>query len=238
VAQVDTELHVEVRKDTGKGVARKLRAAGRMPGVVYGRELGPVAVSLDPKVLYKGITLGHAGMNTLFDLRVDGDGDAGGIGGKTAMVKELQRDPVSGVLLHADLYTVDVTRTIEVSVPVHLSGKAAGVEMGGILDHSLREVELECLPRAIPDEIVIDVSALEVGDSLHVRDLPLPEGVELRSDPDLSVVSVVSPAAEEAEAPEEEEAAAAAAEEGEAPPAEEGEESGEESGEEKGGGGE
>jgi large subunit ribosomal protein L25 len=210
----DNALQIEIRSDVGKGVARKLRAAGRIPGVVYGRTTGTVPVTLDPMLLRRVLLRSEAGLNTLFELQVAGGGE---LHGKPVLVRELQRDPVNGGYLHADLLAVDLLQRIQVSVPIHVTGKAHGVELGGILDHSLRELELFCLPTAIPKEVTVDVSTLEVGQSLHVRDLVLPEGVELRSDPDLSVVSVVVPAAEvtptPAEAaPAEGEAAAAPAE--------------------------
>lgn len=188
----DYELAVEIRDGSGKGAARKLRATGRIPGICYGGGAAPQSIHLDPLALNRVITRSAAGVNTLIDLK------GGGLDGKVVLVKELQRDPVTGTLLHADLYSVDVDRTVEVEVPIHLSGTPVGVELGGgILEHSLRELQLECLPRAIPEEITADVSSLELGDSLHVRDLVLPEGVTLVSDPDLSVVSVVAPRAEE-----------------------------------------
>jgi large subunit ribosomal protein L25 len=212
----ENALQVELRERAGKGVARKLRAAGRIPGVVYGRKVPPVPVSLDPQLLRRVLVRSEAGLNTLFELAVAGGGP---LQGKPVLVRELQRDPVKGTYLHADLLVVDLLQKIQVSVPIHVVGKAHGVELGGILDHSLREIELLCLPTAIPKEIQIDVSALEVGDSLHVRDLALPEGVELRSDPDLSVVSVVVPAVEVTPTP----AEAAVPAEGEEVPAAEGE---------------
>jgi large subunit ribosomal protein L25 len=186
------QLEVQLRDGRGKGAARKLRAGGRIPAVCYGRDTGSVAISLDARVLERLLAISEAGMNTLIDLSGQGFAE------KTVLVKELQRDPVDGRSLHADLYAVDLARSVEVSVPVHLVGKAAGVDLGGILDHSLREIELECLPGAIPKELSVDVTALQVGDTLHVRDIVLPEGVELRSDPNLSVVSVVAPLVEEA----------------------------------------
>jgi large subunit ribosomal protein L25 len=138
-------------------------------------------------------------MNTLIDLKVGG---GGAFDGKKVLIKEMQRDPVTRAALHADFFALDMTHTIEVSVPVHVSGTPVGVSlMGGILDQVLREVEVECLPHAIPNEIVIDVSHLEIGMSLHVRDLPLPKDVEMISDNDLSIVSVVAPKAIEEEAP-------------------------------------
>ena len=189
----ENALQVEIRAGAGKGVARKLRAAGRIPAVVYGRSAPPVSVSLDPKLLRWILARSEAGLNTLFELDVAG---GGALHGKPVLIRELQRDPVKGDYLHADLFAVDLAHRIQVSVPVHLTGKAHGVELGGILDHSLRELEIACLPTAIPREIAVDVSPLDVGDSLHVRDLVLPEGVELRSDGDLSVISVVLPAVE------------------------------------------
>jgi large subunit ribosomal protein L25 len=153
-----------------------------------------VPISLDPRLLEKLLSTSDAGMNTLIDLAVAGRSD---LAGKVVLVKELQRHPVRGSLVHADLYEVDLTQAIEVSVRIHVVGTAAGVALdGGILDQALRELDIECLPRAIPDQIDVDVSALKIGESIHVRDLTLPEGVKLLSDPDLAVVSVVAPAAE------------------------------------------
>ena len=218
----ENALRIEIREAAGKGVARKLRAAGRIPGVLYGRSTATVAVSLDPKALRRALLRSEAGLNTLFELDVAGGGE---LQGKPVLVRELQRDPVHGEYLHADLLAVDLLQKLQVSVPIHVVGKAHGVELGGILDHSLRELDLLCLPTAIPKEIQVDVTLLEVGQSLHVRDLVLPEGVELRSDPDLSVVSVVVPAVEvtptPAEAAPAEGEAAAPAAEGEAKPKEE-----------------
>lgn len=210
----ENALHVQLRDASGKGVARKLRAVGRIPGVIYGRSQAAVPVSLDPKLLRRVLTRSDSGLNTLFELDVEG---GGALQGTPVLVRELQRDPVKGDYLHADLLAIDLQQRIDVEVPIHVTGKARGVEFGGILDHSLRELEIFCLPTAIPKEILADVTELDVGDSLHVRDLPLPPGVELRSNPDLSVVSVVLPAAEVVEtpaeaAPAEGEAAAPAAE--------------------------
>jgi large subunit ribosomal protein L25 len=218
-------LVAEVRDATGKGAARKLRAAGRIPAVVYGRGTESRAISVDPKALVQLLQKGGAGMNTLIELSVDGTA-------KTVLVKELQRDPVRGRPLHTDFYLVDLDQKVEVSVPIHLTGRAPGVELGGILDHPLREIELECLPRAIPESIDVDVSALDVGDSIHVRDLELPEGVSVQSDVNLAVASVVAPVAVEEPVAEEveegEEAVAEGEEDAAAAPAEsaEGEEDG------------
>ncbi|UCE87137.1 MAG: 50S ribosomal protein L25 [Deltaproteobacteria bacterium] len=191
----DFVLSAEHREATGKGSARKLRASGRIPAIVYGRDREPLPLSTDPRTLERLIQESDAGRNTLIDLHVAGRDDV------VVIVKELQTDPIHGGLLHADFNVVDLTSTIQVSVPVHLVGIPTGVSQGlGILDHTLREIEVECLPRAIPDSIDIDVSALEIDDSIHVRDLAAPEGTTILSDGSLSVVSVVAPRAVEEEA--------------------------------------
>ena len=208
----NTTIHAEAREATGKGVARKLRAAGRIPGVCYGQNKPAQSITVDPVALDKLIRGSESGMNTLIDLKVAGGGE---FDGKKVLLKELQRDPVSNQALHADFIAIDMTHKLDVAVPIHVTGTPHGVTMGGILDQVLREVHLECLPDSIPAEIVTDVSHLDIGDSIHVRDLALPAGVELTSDPDLSVVSVVQPKAVEEEVPAE--GAEAEAVEGEAP---------------------
>ena len=196
-------LDVELRNEQGKGVARKLRAAGRIPAVCYRRNAEPVPVSLDPKELDRLLRNASSGINTLIDLKVTGGGD---FDGRQVLVKELQRDPISGAYLHADLYAVDLQQKIHVSVPINLEGTPIGVSLGGgLLDYATREIDVECLPNAIPEEFTIDVSELEVGQSLHVRNIVVPEGVEILNDPDVTVMSVVAPLAIEEEAPAEEE---------------------------------
>jgi large subunit ribosomal protein L25 len=203
-------LGVELREQRGKGIARKLRAAGRIPAVCYRRNAEPVAISLDPKELDRLLRKASSGINTLIDLKVAGGGD---FDGRQVLVKELQRDPISGAYLHADLYAVDLQQTIHVSVPINLKGTPIGVSLGGgILDHATRELDVECLPNAIPEEFAIDVSAIEVGDSIHVRDIEVPAGVEILNDPDVSIMSVVAPAVVEEEAPAEAEVEGEAAE--------------------------
>ncbi len=205
-------LDVELRDGRGKGVARKLRASGRIPAICYRRNAESVAVSLDPKELDRLIRNASSGINTLIDLKMAGGGD---FDGRQVLIKELQRDPISGDYLHADLYAVDLLQKIHVSVPIQIKGSAIGVTQdGGILDHATRELDVECLPNAIPEEFAVDVSELEVGQSLHVRDIEVLEGVEILNDPDVSIVSVVAPAVVEEEAPAEEEEAV----EGEAVP--------------------
>jgi large subunit ribosomal protein L25 len=188
----ENALSAELREGTGKGVARKLRAKDVIPAVVYGRKRAAQSISVSPDALQK-LLRGVAGMNTLIDLT---------LAGKTAtvLVKGLDRDPVRGRYLHADFYEVDLAQKVVVSVPVHLLGKAAGTDFGGILDHPLRELQIECLPREIPQRIDVDVSALQVNDSIHVSDLKLAPGLTIKTDGSLAVASVVLPESEEAAA--------------------------------------
>jgi large subunit ribosomal protein L25 len=202
----ENTLAVESREGTGKGIARRLRVAGRVPAVVYGHGKESVSLTLDARVLEAMLRKSHAGLNTLIEL----EGDAK-VAGRTVLVKDLQRDPVRGFVIHADLFEIDTTERISVSVPVHVTGTAEGVTLGGLLDHVLREIELDCLPNAIPDEFVVDVTSLNMGDAIHVSDLAVPDGVHIRTHTELPVVSVVAPTIEEEPDVDEEEAAAAAA---------------------------
>ena len=188
----DTALALRPRETGGKGVARKLRAAGRIPGVLYGPKIGSVSVDLESRNLER--ILRESGLNALLDLDVDGRGD---LADTVALVKELQRHPVRGDLMHVDLYQVDLTQKVEVSVPILMRGRSAGVEAGGIVDVLIRELPVRCLPRAIPESLEVDITALEIGDVIHAGQVGLPADVELAIDADLGVVHVVAPAVEE-----------------------------------------
>ncbi len=188
----ETALVVEAREGIGKGANRKLRAAGRAPAVLYGRARDSLPLAVDPRALDK--ILRASGVNTLLDLTVEGHAE---LKASVALVRELQRHPLRGDILHVDFYEVDLERAVTVDVPIHVLGKARGLEFGGILEHTLREISLECLPRSIPETIEVDISAMEVGDVIHVRELVLPEGVSLVTDADLAVVHIALPQAEE-----------------------------------------
>jgi large subunit ribosomal protein L25 len=204
-------LQVSPREAGGKGAARKLRAAGQVPAVLYGSGIDPVTIAVGRRHLEEVL---HAGANAILDLTGTED-----VKGKLALVKEVQRDPVSRRLLHCDLYAVDVRKKVVVGVALHYEGKPKGVEMGGVLEPIQRELEVECLPLEIPDAISVDVSALEIGDSIHVRDIAVPASAEVLSDLDATAVHVVAPRVEEEPVPEEEvaEEVAEAPAEGEAP---------------------
>lgn len=195
----NTALALRTREQSGKGVARKLRVAGRIPGVLYGPKIGSVAVDLESRSLER--ILRASGANALLDLAVDGRAD---LANSVALVKELQRHPVRGDLMHVDLYQVDLAQKVEVAVPILTTGRAAGVEEdGGILDVLIREITVSCLPRAIPESLEVDISALNIGDVIHAGQIALPADVELAIDADLGVVHVVAPAVEEVAAAEE-----------------------------------
>ena len=161
-------IDVELRDGTGKGQARRLRSKGRIPAVCYGHKKAAVALSVGARDLDRLLRSSSAGINTLIDLRVAGGAEPHGA---TVLVKELQRDPVDGAFVHADFFAVDLTEKITVSIPLNIIGIAFGTTMGGILDQALRQLEVQCLPNAIPEQIEVDVTALDVGDSIHVRDL-------------------------------------------------------------------
>ena len=188
----DQSLAVEVRTDTGKGVARKLRAVGRIPAVLYGHGNASVSLSIQAKDLDTLLKTSHAGLNTLIDLEGDG-----AVAGKVVLIKELQRHSVAGTLSHADFFEIDATAKIHVSVPIKLEGIPEGVKLGGVLEHMMREIDLLCLPNAIPDSLEVDVSGMNQNESLHVSDLTLPEGVETGVDEALPIVHIATKKIEE-----------------------------------------
>lgn len=221
-----SELSVKVRTERKKGAARRLRQQGLIPAVLYGPKVGNVLLSVDARALLKAVDT-EAGENTLIRLRVEGAPD---LSEKVVMMRDLQVDPVAKKPIHADLYEIRMDETIAVEVPLRLVGKAAGIDEGGILDQGLRELRVECLPGSIPEVVEVDVTPLGMGDSIHVSDLVLPEGVKVIEEATTAVAGVTAPLAEEevaapaeGEVAVEGEAAAAPAEgEGEAPAAPEG----------------
>lgn len=187
------DITVERRGEFRKGPARRLRAAGKVPAIVYGPKRQTLAVSIS--ALEYERKLAHLEGTHLVRLVSEGDGD---LHDRVVLVREAQEHPVTGVLLHADLYEVDLTARIEVNVPLHFVGKAVGVVGGGILQPVVRALRVECLPTEIPEFIEIDVTPLGIHDALHVRDLRLPEGTKSMVDAGQTVVTVVAPTMEEA----------------------------------------
>jgi large subunit ribosomal protein L25 len=230
---MEEKLKAEVRGDTGKGVARKLRAGGRVPAVLYGHGQDSVSLSVDAKELYKILHTG-AGSNVLVDLIVDGTTHL-------AMPREVQQNHIKGQLVHVDFLVVSRNEAITIDVPVREVGESPGVKAGGVVEHHLFELHVECLPSDVPEAIDADISTLELGDALRVGDIPAPRGVTILTNLEDSVLAVVVPAVlrteAELETPEEAAAAALAAEAEPAPePAEEGEQEPAQPAAEEGGG--
>ena len=184
----DVKFAVESRDTRGKGSARKLRQRGLAPGVVYGGGRAATSVAFDVSAFERLLATSHSGVNTLIGL--EGDSAAAG---RTVIAKELQREPVRGRITHVDFIEIDLKEKIEIAVPIHLVGTPAGVVLGGVLDQQQREIVLLCMPDAIPDDIEVDVSGMELGDSLHLFDISVPDGVEFHTDESLTVATVLVP---------------------------------------------
>jgi large subunit ribosomal protein L25 len=189
---MDATLQVEKREGRGKNEARRLRAAGRIPAVVYGAGRdAAIEIAVDPKMLLR-ILHSESGVNTLIGL--EGLDLAGG----KVLVKEYQLDPIDHKLLHADFYAVAMDKAITVTVPIELKGEPKGVkQQGGIIDFVNREIEVECLPGDIPEHITVDVSELMLHQGIRVRDIVADGKWTAVSDPDTMVVHVVTVKAEE-----------------------------------------
>ena len=182
------------RTDTGKGAARSLRRQGKVPGVIYGHGRAPEALTVDTTALNRmlgGISAG----TTILDVAIDGRAPV------KALIREIQRDSLRPAdILHLDLYEVRADEAVTLEVPVHLVGVPDGVRnFGGVLDHSLRELEIEVLPSDIPERVDLDVTALTIGHSLFVRDIKI-DKARILNDPDTPVCTVVAPRTEEAPA--------------------------------------
>lgn len=179
-------IEAKLRTETGKGAARRIRRSGLIPGVVYGRGNDPKSIKVDPLDLEKLLQ-----SNAIFDLTFVGEGSSDEEA--TVIIKDYQKDVIKRNLLHVDFQFISMDEKITVSVPMHLEGEAVGVRDGGVLQHLLREIEIDVLPAEIPEEITIDISELEVGESLSVADLELSESVDLVTDSDEVIVTVVTP---------------------------------------------
>lgn len=193
-----TKLEAEVRALRGKGPARRLRSEGKLPAVFYGPEVDPTPLTVDPKALEEALR-GPRGRNTLFEVTFGSDSHL-------AMVRDLDVEPVSRALIHADLLKVTTETPIKVEIPFKTKGRAAGVVAGGKLNVTRRTVPVRTTPGNIPTEIVVDVTALEMFQTISVKDLVLPEGVEAALAPELTLAIVL----EDRKAQKELEAAAAA----------------------------
>jgi large subunit ribosomal protein L25 len=186
-------LKATLRETVGNGPSRALRREGKIPAILYGPKTDPVKLTIDKMDLDPIFKIGALAQQ-LLKLDIDG------VDGTTnVMVKEIQKHPVSQNLLHLDFYRVSMDQKIKVMVPVVTTGKSVGVEMGGMLQIIRRELEVFCLPDQIPENIVIDISDLDIGDSFHVEDLQLEGDVEVSADVNFTILTILSPTAEEEE---------------------------------------
>ena len=188
-------LAAERRSALGRSAVRKLKATGTVPAVIYGAKDAPEPLQVSRRDI--SALLSHAsGENILVELDIAGTN-------RLALVQEVQHAPVGGAVLHVDFHAVSMDEMIEADVPLEPIGTANGVKnFGGLLEQNLRSLSIECLPRDLPDLIQVDVSALNIGDAIHVRDIPLPPGVTTRVSPELTAIAVMAPTVEEAPAAE------------------------------------
>lgn|SRR3989338_5148437 len=181
------ELKANLREEKGKELNKKLRNAGMVPGVVYRKGEATISLKIDSKSLAKALHT-DAGENVIIKLFVEGDKKKKE---RIVVIKEIQRHPVKDTLAHLDLNEISLTETLKVKVPLTAKGEALGVKQeGGVLQHVMWEVEVECLPVNIPDKIEIDITNLKIGETLSIKDVPLPAGVKIMEDPESIVFSV------------------------------------------------
>lgn len=183
----NTTLSAQPRAEYGKSAARKLRATGRVPAVVYGHGEPTRELSVDAHELERLFAKVHY-ENTVLTLQIDGEAAP-----VKALVREVQRHAYRDIVLHVDFHQIHADEKVHVSVPVRLVGAAPGVKAGGLLQHTLTDIEVQCLPDDIPDHFDVDVSGLDIGDSIHVSDIAVPEGVTFLEDAERSVCSVIPP---------------------------------------------
>jgi large subunit ribosomal protein L25 len=193
----EVTLEVERREKSGKEIARKLRAAGKVPAVLYGGHREPVAITVDRKSVSDLIQKSDHGIRSVFLLKMAGTDQQ-----RHAMIKDTQMHPISRRMTHIDFVRVVMDEVVRVTIPVHVTGTAAGVKAGGLLDFQVRDLHVECLPGAIPDSIDVDISGLEMHQYIRISDLKLPDGVKVLDDPERVVVGVTHAKAEVVVTPE------------------------------------
>jgi large subunit ribosomal protein L25 len=186
-------LSVEQRVETGKGPARRLRVTGKVPAVLYGRKTEPRKLSVDVREFRKAMEQG--GRNPLLDLKVTEDGKV--VATRVAVLKERQTRPVDGSLVHLDFLEILMDEPIEVTVAIEFEGKPVGIDKGGLFQPVTRELRVMCLPDDIPSSITVDISGLDIGDSVHIGQITLPKGVSAVQDAGVSLASVAAPMKEE-----------------------------------------
>ena len=198
------KLKAEPRSNVGRSAVRKIRARGFIPAVIYGGNDKPQPLQVSARDV-NAMMSQASGENVLVELQIGDDGQS-----RTALVQEVQHSPVRGEIRHVDFHAISMDQMIQAEVPLEPVGTPVGVKtFGGLLEQSLRALAIECLPGDLPDRITVDVSALNIGDAIHVRDIQLPQGVTAKVQVDLTAFSVVAPVVEEQPVAAEPEAAAA-----------------------------
>jgi len=191
-------LAAQKREKVGKEISKKLRKQGKIPAIIYGPGIDPLPIAVNFNEFEK-IYNRYKGETVLYLIEV--------ANGETqkyqCILKEIQRDPVTDRFIHLDFYAVSTENVIEIEVPLEFVGRPVGLTKGGILEIFMHELTVKCLPTAIPDKIVVDISHLDLGDSLHVRDIKVPEGVKIKDRPEETVCTVVAEEEEKAEGAEE-----------------------------------
>lgn len=182
------QLKAATRGKTSKGKLKELRREGFIPGVVYGSDISSTSLVVNGKELSRALST-SAGANVLIDLFLK----SGTEEKKTVMIKEVQRNPIKGTLLHVDFIKISLEDKLQVKVPINFQGEPRGIKEGGVASMPLREVMVESLPTVIPEQLDIDITDLGVGESLTIADLEVPPGVEIMEDPDETLVSIVAP---------------------------------------------
>jgi large subunit ribosomal protein L25 len=194
-------LVAQTREQTGKGAARKLRRNDQLPAIFYGPESDATMLTVNYSDFEKIVQSG-SGENTLFNLQIQ---SKDGTRARTAMLKEIQSDPVENAYLHVDFYEISMDKEVTVNVAIELKGTAIGVTNGGILENIRREVMVSCLPGKLTRTIEVDISNLDIGDTLHLKDIRLPEGMRTIEDAHLTVAVIAAPTVAAVEEVEEEE---------------------------------
>ena len=191
-------LKAEIRTELGKQKTKHLRSTGFIPAVVYRHGKDTVSLKVAKQELHRILHTDH-GENVVISLTVADEAKAKQKE-RLVMIKEIQHEPLLGAIVHIDFHEISLSEKLKVNIPIEAKGESVGVKQdGGVLEHTLREVEAECLPTQIPDRLEIDVASLKIGDSLHVRDLAVPEGVRILSDAALTIFIVKPPFVEKIE---------------------------------------
>ena len=221
----EISLVASIRPSVGKGASRQARMGGNIPAVVYGPEIEPLTIAVEERA-FRAATKSAGGFSSIIDLKVDGKSNK-------VIVRDVQRDPVTSKIIHLDFYAVSMKKAISISIPIHFVGTARGVKTdGGIMQTTMRELEISCLPSDIPEHVEVDVDELGIGDSIHVRALTIPK-VQILSEARRTVVVISAPTVMKVEAAVEEEAVVEEEAEVAEAPAEEGEAKAEEKKDEK-----